>query len=77
MDIITVFKVAIVAIIEGVTEWLPISSSSHIMLFDKMVGLNFTNEFKEVFLVVIQLGAILAIIVTYFNLLNPISEKKS
>ena len=77
MDIITVFKVAIVAIIEGVTEWLPISSSSHIMIFDKMVGLNFTNEFKEVFLVVIQLGAILAIIVTYFNLLNPISEKKS
>lgn len=77
MDIITVFKVAIVAIIEGVTEWLPISSSSHIMLFDKMVGLNFTNEFKEVFLVVIQLGAILAIIVTYFNLLNPISGKKS
>lgn len=77
MDIITVFKVAIVAIIEGITEWLPISSSSHIMLFDKIVGLNFTNEFKEVFLVVIQLGAILAIIVTYFNLLNPISEKKS
>ena len=77
MDIITVFKVAIVAIIEGITEWLPISSSSHIMLFDKIVGPNFTNEFKEVFLVVIQLGAILAIIVTYFNLLNPISEKKS
>lgn len=77
MDIITVFKVAIVAIIEGITEWLPISSSSHIMLFDKIVGFNFTNEFKEVFLVVIQLGAILAIIVTYFNLLNPISEKKS
>ncbi len=77
MDIITVFKIAIVAIIEGVTEWLPISSSSHIMLFDKMVGLNFTDGFKEVFLVVIQLGAILAIIVTYFNLLNPISGKKS
>lgn len=77
MDIITVFKVAIVAIIEGITEWLPVSSSSHIMLFDKIVGLNFTDGFKEVFLVVIQLGAILAIIVTYFNLLNPISEKKS
>ena len=77
MDIITVFKVAIVAIIEGITEWLPVSSSSHIMLFDKIIGLNFTDGFKEVFLVVIQLGAILAIIVTYFNLLNPISEKKS
>lgn len=77
MDIITVFKIAIVASIEGITEWLPVSSSSHIMLFDKIVGLNFTDGFKEVFLVVIQLGAILAIIVTYFNLLNPISEKKS
>ena len=77
MDIITVFKVTIVAIIEGITEWLPVSSSSHIMLFDKIIGLNFTDGFKEVFLVVIQLGAILAIIVTYFNLLNPISEKKS
>ena len=61
MDIIEFFKVVILGIVEGITEWLPISSTGHMILVDEFVNLNVTKDFKDLFLVVIQLGAILAV----------------
>lgn len=77
MDIIEILKSAILGIIEGITEWLPISSTGHMILADEFLKLNVTPQFKEMFLVVIQLGAILAVVVLYFHKLNPFSPKKS
>ena len=71
MDIIEILKVLVFGIIEGFTEWLPISSTGHMILLDELIQLNVTPEFKEVFLVVIQLGAILAVVVLYFSKLFP------
>lgn len=62
---------------EGFTEWLPISSTGHMILVDEIIHLDQPEAFKEVFLVVIQLGAILAVVVMYFHKLNPFSPKKS
>ena len=70
-------KAVILGIIEGITEWLPISSTGHMILADEFIQLNVTPEFKEMFLVVIQLGAILAVVVLYFHKLNPFSPKKT
>ncbi len=70
-------KAVILGIIEGITEWLPISSTGHMILADEFIHLNVTPEFKEMFLVVIQLGAILAVVVLYFHKLNPFSPKKT
>ena len=67
MDIIEILKVLVFGIVEGFTEWLPISSTGHMILLDELIQLNVTPEFKEVFLVVIQLGAILAVVVLYFS----------
>ena len=53
-------------IIEGVTEWLPVSSTGHMILFDEFVKLSMSDDFKEMFLIVIQLGAILAVVVLFF-----------
>ena len=77
MDIIELIKVIFLGIVEGITEWLPISSTGHMILVDAFVKLNVTDAFKEMFLVVIQLGAILAVAVTFFNKLNPFSSKKN
>ena len=74
---IEIIKAAIVGIIEGVTEWLPISSTGHMILVDEFLRLDMSEEFKELFLVVIQLGAILAVPVFFFARLNPFSSKKS
>ncbi len=71
MNIIEVLKVLVFGIVEGFTEWLPISSTGHMILLDELVHLEVTPEFKEVFLVVIQLGAILAVVVLYFWKLFP------
>lgn len=71
MDIFEILKVLVFGIVEGFTEWLPISSTGHMILLDELIRLNVTEEFKEVFMVVIQLGAILAVVVLYFNRLNP------
>lgn len=76
MDILELIKIIFLGIIEGVTEWLPISSTGHMILVDTFVKLNVTEAFKEMFFVVIQLGAILAVAVTFFNRLNPFSPKK-
>jgi len=70
-------KVLILGIVEGITEWLPISSTGHMILVDEFIKLNVTKEFKEMFFVVIQLGAILAVVLLYFNKLNPFSRKKN
>lgn len=72
-----IFKVIILGIVEGITEWLPISSTGHLILVDEFIKLNASDAFKEMFNVVVQLGAILAVVVLYFNKLNPFSAKKS
>lgn len=70
-------KVILLGIVEGITEWLPISSTGHLILVDEFVKLGASEAFKEMFNVVIQLGAIMAVVVLYFNKLNPFSKKKS
>lgn len=77
MRIIEFLKAILFGIVEGVTEWLPVSSTGHIILFDEFAKLDVSADFMELFEVVIQLGAILAVIVIYFHKLNPFSPKKS
>ena len=77
MSIIEFLKVVVLGIVEGFTEWLPISSTGHMILVDEIIQLNVTDEFKEMFLVVIQLGAILAVVVLYFRKLNPWDSGKT
>ena len=64
-------------IVEGITEWLPISSTGHMILVENFIQLKASDAFKEMFFVVIQLGAILAVVILYFNKLNPLSLKKT
>ena len=77
MDIILLLKTVLLGIVEGITEWLPISSTGHLILADEFIKLNMTADFKEMFDVVIQLGAIMAVVVLYFHKLNPFSPRKS
>ena len=77
MEFMEIFKAIILGIIEGITEWLPISSTGHMILADEFIKLKMTDAFKEMFLVVIQLGAIMAVVLLYFNKLNPFSPKKT
>ena len=70
-------KVILLGIVEGITEWLPISSTGHLILVDEFIKLKVSPEFMEMFNVVIQLGAIMAVVVLYFHKLNPFSPKKS
>ena len=70
-------KVILLGIVEGITEWLPISSTGHLILVDQFVHLKASDAFKEMFNVVVQLGAILAVVVIYFNKLNPFSRTKT
>lgn len=74
--IIEFLKAVLFGIVEGITEWLPVSSTGHLILLDEFVMLNISEAFKEMFNVVIQLGAILAVIVLFFHKLNPFSPKK-
>lgn len=76
MDLLEIFKAVLWGVVEGVTEWLPISSTGHMILIDELVRLDVTPAFKEMFLVVIQLGAILAVVALYFEKLNPFSRGK-
>ncbi|MDR2709284.1 MAG: undecaprenyl-diphosphate phosphatase, partial [Elusimicrobiota bacterium] len=66
-------KAAVLAIIEGITEWLPISSTGHMILAQEFIHLNMSAQYKEMFFVVVQLGAILAVAVLFFARLNPFS----
>ena len=77
MNFFEILKVLVLGIVEGFTEWLPISSTGHMILVDEIIHLNQPEAFKEVFRVVIQLGAILAVEVLYFHKLNPFSPRKT
>ena len=72
-----ILKAIAFGIVEGITEWLPVSSTGHIILLDEFIKLNASEEFKSMFDVVIQLGAILAVIVIFFHKLNPFDPRKS
>ena len=72
-----ILKVIIFGIVEGITEWLPISSTGHLILLEKLLKLSQGDAFFEMFQVVIQLGAVLAVVVIYFHKLNPFSPKKT
>ena len=74
---IEILKAILFGIVEGVTEWLPISSTGHLILLDEFVALNVSAEFKSMFDVVIQLGAILAVVVLFFHKLNPFAGDKT
>ena len=76
MDVIELVKAAFLGLVEGITEWLPISSTGHLILVDEFVQLNVSEEFWNMFQVVIQLGAILAVCVLFFHQLNPFSPSK-
>ena len=77
MNFLEMLKVIFFGIIEGITEWLPISSTGHMILANKYIPLNVSPAFFEMFLVVIQLGAIMAVVVLYFHKLNPFSPRKN
>lgn len=70
-------KVILLGIVEGITEWLPVSSTGHLILVEEFIHLNMSEAFIGMFNVVIQLGAIMAVVVLYFHKLNPFSPKKS
>ena len=72
-----ILKTIILGVVEGLTEWLPISSTGHMILVDEFIKLNVTKNFMDMFLVVIQLGAILAVVAMNFERLNPFSDYKS
>lgn len=74
---IELLKAVLFGIVEGVTEWLPVSSTGHLILLNEFVTLNMSEEFNSMFDVVIQLGAILAVIVLFFHKLNPFAPSKS
>ncbi|MFA6850995.1 MAG: undecaprenyl-diphosphate phosphatase [Selenomonadaceae bacterium] len=75
LDFIEVLKVIFLGIVEGITEWLPISSTGHMILMDKFIFLNISEAFKKMFFVVIQLGAIFAVVVMFWNKMFPFQFK--
>lgn len=77
MDFIELIKAAVFGIVEGITEWLPISSTGHMLLLNQFLAMNVSADFWDMFLVVIQLGAILAVCVIFFHQLNPFSPSKT
>lgn len=76
MIILEILKAIFFGVVEGITEWLPISSTGHLLLFEEFIKLDASDEFKNMFTVVIQLGAILAVVVLYWNKLMPFAYKK-
>lgn len=77
MNFVEILKVIVLGIVEGFTEWLPISSTGHMILVDEIIHFSVSEAFREVFMVVIQLGAILAVVILYFHKLNPFSPRKT
>jgi len=77
MLIVELLKALFLGIVEGITEWLPISSTGHMILVEEFIKLNASDAFKEMFFVVIQLGAIMAVVLLYFHKLNPFSPSKT
>ncbi|MGM9605738.1 MAG: undecaprenyl-diphosphate phosphatase [Faecousia sp.] len=76
-DLIEILKAVLFGIVEGITEWLPVSSTGHLILLNEFVNLNVTKEFQSMFDVVIQLGAILAVCALFFRKLNPFDRGKN
>lgn len=76
MLIFEIIKAVILGIVQGITEWLPISSTGHMILVDEFIQLNMSPAFKEIFLVVVQLGSIMAVVVLYWRKLLPVSFQK-
>ena len=76
MDLIELLKAILFGVVEGITEWLPVSSTGHMLLLEEFLKLDVSPEFWDMFLVVIQLGAILAVCVLFFRPLNPFSPSK-
>ena len=76
MALVEILKAIVQGIIQGITEWLPISSTGHILLLDAVWKMDVSPEFFDVFKVIIQLGSIMAVVVLYFHKLNPFSPKK-
>ena len=72
LDFVEILKVIFLGIVEGITEWLPISSTGHMLLVDEFITLNMSDAFKKMFFVVIQLGAILAVVVMFWNKMFPL-----
>lgn len=77
MDFLEYLKAVLLGIVEGITEWLPISSTGHMILFDEFIKLDLSENFKEMFFVVIQLGAILAVPILFWDRLWPLSSRKT
>ena len=77
MNFFEILKSIFLGIVEGITEWLPVSSTGHMILVDEFIRLNMSESFKELFFVVIQLGAIFAVLVMFFGRLNPFARSKS
>lgn len=77
MRLLEILKAILLGIVEGITEWLPVSSTGHMILLDEFISLDVSSEFMELFLVVIQLGAICAVPVFFFGKLNPFSKRKT
>ncbi|HIU48432.1 MAG TPA: undecaprenyl-diphosphate phosphatase, partial [Candidatus Avimonoglobus intestinipullorum] len=77
MYFLELIKAVILGIVQGITEWLPISSTGHMILVNEFLQLNQSTDFINLFLVVIQFGSILAVVTLYFHKLNPFSPKKS
>lgn len=75
--LIEALKALLIGLVEGITEWLPISSTGHMILVDEFVKLQVSDSFLALFLVVIQIGAIMAVIILYFHKLNPFSPSKT
>lgn len=75
LEIIEIIKVIFLGIVEGITEWLPISSTGHMLLVDEFIKMDVSNSFKEMFFVVIQLGAILAVVVLFWKKMFPFQFK--
>lgn len=77
MFVENLWKAIILGIIEGITEWLPISSTGHLILVNELIKIDLSHDFMEMFNVVIQLGAIMAVVVLFFHKLNPFSPQKT
>jgi len=77
MELMELFKAALIGIVQGITEWLPVSSTGHMILFNEFVKMNVTETFMSTFLVVIQFGSILAVLTIFFKKLNPFDSSKT
>lgn len=77
IDILELIRILILSVVQGITEWLPISSTGHMILVEEFFSLTSSAQFKELFFVLVQLGSILAVVLLYFNKLNPFSFSKS